>query len=350
MMEMEWKIESLHEACMDAARKRWDGIATPLKSLGKLEDTVIQCAGIFGTDKVEFHKKATIVMCADNGIVAEGVTQSGQEVTKIVAENMTSEKTTVALMSRHYNGEVFVVDIGMVSDSDNPRIINKKVMYGTHNFAVEPAMSREQALEAIQVGIDMVRDLKNQGYQLIATGEMGIGNTTTSSAITACLLDKEPSLVTGRGAGLSSQGLNRKVELIEEALMKYQPDRRDMIDVLSKVGGLDIAGMCGVFIGGAIYRIPILIDGFISSTAALVAQKMDSRVKDFMFPSHVSAEPAGKMLLEALGFEPMLCLNMCLGEGTGAVMAFGVFDMGAMIYKEMCEFEEVDIEAYVPLS
>ncbi len=349
MMEEKWKIESLNEACMEAARKRWDGIATPLRSLGKLEDVIVQCAGIFETDKVEFKKKATIVMCADNGIVAEGVTQSGQEVTKIVAENMTSEKTTVALMSRHYNGDVFVVDIGMASDSANSQILNKKVMYGTHNFALEPAMSREQAMKAIQVGIDMVGELKSQGYKLIATGEMGIGNTTTSSAITACLLEKEPSVVTGRGAGLSSQGLDKKIRLIEEALEKYRPDKEDMIDVLSKVGGLDIAGICGVFIGGAIYRIPILIDGFISSTAALVAQRIEPCVKNFMFPSHVSAEPAGKMVLEALGFEPMLCLNMCLGEGTGAVMTFGVFDMGAMVYNEMYEFKDVDIEAYVPL-
>lgn len=344
-----WDIRPLDQEAMVQAKNNWNGIATPLNSLGKLEDFIVQCAGIFETDQVEIVKKATVVMCADNGIVAEGVTQSGQEITKIVAENMTSDKATIAVMSKKNGGDVFVVDIGMASDSENPHILNKKVMYGTHNFAVQPAMSRDQVIQAIQVGIDMVKDLKEAGYQLIATGEMGIGNTTTSSAITACMLEKEVALVTGRGAGLSTEGLNRKIQLIEQAFAQYKPNKEDGIDVLAKVGGLDIAGMCGMFIGGGIYRVPILIDGFISSTAALVAQSIDKRTKDFMFPTHVSAEPAGKMLLDALGLEPMLCLNMCLGEGSGAAMAFCVFDMASLIYNEMCEFEKASFGAYVPL-
>lgn len=335
---------------MKQAKDNWNSIATPLNSLGKLEDIIVQCAGIFETDKVCIDKKAVVVMCADNGIVEEGVTQTGQEVTKIVAENMTSDKATIALMSKKCGADVFVVDIGMATDSDNTQIINKKIMYGTHNFAKESAMTREQARAAIQVGIDLVKNLKESGYQVIATGEMGIGNTTTSSAIAACILEKEPEVVTGRGAGLCSEGLTRKINLIKQALEKYQPDRTDGIDVLSKVGGLDIAGMCGVFIGGAIYRIPILIDGFISATAALVAQVIEPQSKEFMIPTHVSAEPAGQMMLDALELEPMLCLNMCLGEGSGAAMAFHILDMASVIYNEMCEFHEIEIQAYEPLE
>lgn len=344
------EIKPLDKRAMKQAKANWNRIATPLNSLGKLEDMVVQCAGIFETDKVSIRKKAVIVMCGDNGIVEEGVTQSGQEITKLVAENMTGDKATVALMSKKNGADVFVVDIGMASDSENPKILNRKIRYGTKNFAKEPAMSREEATAAIQVGIDLVKELKEWGYDVIATGEMGIGNTTTSSAIAACLLNKNPEIVTGRGAGLSAEGLSRKINLIHGALEMHKPNPVDGIDALSKVGGLDIAGLCGVFLGGAIYRIPILIDGFISSTAALVAQKIEPEVRNFMLPTHVSAEPAGQMLLDALGLEPLLSLNMCLGEGTGAVMAFSILDMASLIYNEMCDFQEIEMDAYVPLD
>lgn len=344
------RIQELNKACMKQAKDNWNSIATPLNSLGKLEDIIVQCAGIFETDKVRIEKKAAVVMCADNGIVAEGVTQTGQEVTKIVAENMTSDKATIALMSKKCGADIFVVDIGMATDSENPKILNKKIMYGTNNFAKEHAMSRAQAEAAIQVGIDLVKELKESGYQVIATGEMGIGNTTTSSAIAACILEQEPEIVTGRGAGLSSEGLTRKINLIQQALETYMPDKTDGIDVLSKVGGLDIAGLCGIFLGGAIYRIPILIDGFISSTAALVAQTIEPKTKNYMIPTHVSAEPAGSMLLDALGLSPMLCLDMCLGEGSGAMMAMQVIEMASLIYNEMCAFQDIEIQAYEPLN
>ncbi|MFI3171008.1 MAG: nicotinate-nucleotide--dimethylbenzimidazole phosphoribosyltransferase [Eubacteriales bacterium] len=345
-----YQIKELNLEAMHQAKRNWDGIATPLNSLGKLEDVIVQCAGIFETDKVRIQKKAVVVMCADNGIVEEGVTQVGQEVTKIVAENMTTDKATVALMSKHCGADLIVIDIGMASDSENADIVNKKVMYGTKNFAKECAMTIEQVEAAIQVGIDMVRQLKLLGYDVIATGEMGIGNTTTSSAIASCILNQDPGIVTGKGAGLSASGLLRKTQLIQEALAKHNPNREDGIDILAKIGGLDIAGMCGMFIGGAIYRVPILIDGFISATAALVAQTIDVRTKAFMIPTHVSAEPAGEMLLDALGLEPMLSLHMCLGEGTGAVMAFNILETASLIYNEMCNFQEIEIDAYEPFD
>lgn len=347
---MELKINELSSLAMEKAKFRWNDIAIPLGSLGKLEEIIVKCAGIFETDDFDFNKKAAVVMCADNGIVAQNVTQTGQEVTKIVAENLTSNKATMAILCKKNNADLFVVDIGMSSDSENVKIINKKIMHGTHDFSVEKAMSREEVVSAIEVGIDMVKSLKKSGYSLLATGEMGIGNTSTSSAIISSILQKEASLVTGRGAGLSSVGLNKKIELINQAIAMHKPDLNDMIDVLSKVGGLDIAGLVGVFLGAAMYRVPVLIDGFISGTAALVATKIEPKAKNFMFASHISAEPAGKMLLEELGVEAMLELNMRLGEGTGAAMAFNIFEMANTIYREMSNFDEINVEKYVPLA
>ncbi len=347
---LDFTIAPLDAAAMQRAKERWHSIAIPLDSLGKLQDIIVQCAGIFGTEQVDLHKKATVVLCADNGIVAQGVSQSGQEITRIVAENMTCEKATIAILNAQYSAKVFVVDIGMASDSNNPEILNKKIMRGTHDFSQQNSMTKEQALQAIEVGIALVRDLKAQGYRLIATGEMGIGNTTTSSAILAALLGKPASAVTGRGAGLSSEGLNRKIALIDDALALHQPDTNDMLDLLSAVGGLDIAGLVGVFLGGAIYRTPIIMDGFISCTAALVASKIAPEVRDFFFASHVSAEPAGQMVLDALGLEAMLHLNMRLGEGSGAAMAFPIFETANMIYHQMSDFDEIQIAPYQPLA
>ncbi len=347
---IDFEIKPLDAAAMQRAQTRWHNIAVPLDSLGKLQDIIVQCAGIFGDDCVNLHKKVTLVLCADNGIVAQGVSQSGQEITRIVAENMTCEKATIAILNAQHGAKVHVVDIGMASDSDNPNIICKKIMHGTHDFSQQKSMSKSQAQQALETGIALVRDLKKQDYRLIATGEMGIGNTTTSSAILAVLLGKSASEVTGRGAGLSSEGLCRKIALIDAAIAMHQPDNEDMLDVLSKVGGLDIAGLAGVFLGGAIYRVPIVMDGFISCTAALVATKIDPRVKDFIFASHVSAEPAGQLVLDALGIEAMLHLNMRLGEGSGAAMAFPIFEMANVIYDQMSDFAEVNIAQYQPLT
>ncbi|MFI3325630.1 MAG: nicotinate-nucleotide--dimethylbenzimidazole phosphoribosyltransferase [Clostridia bacterium] len=345
-----FNIQPLDKNAMKQAKNNWDNIGKPLNSLGKLEKTSIQMAGIFGTAQFNLNKKAVVVMCADNGVVAQGVTQTGQEVTKIVAENMTSDKATVAIMAKQNGAEVFVVDIGIAHEYQNTNIINKNIMHGTNNLAKEKAMSKEQAIKAIETGIELVKDLKSKGYSVIGTGEMGIGNTTTSSAITACLLNTNAEKVTGKGAGLSSKGLEIKISVIKNALEMHKPDTNDMIDVLSKIGGLDIAGLVGVFIGGAVYRVPVVIDGFISSVAALVAVKIAPQVKDFIFASHVSKEPAGQMVLDALGLEAMLHLDMCLGEGTGAVMAFHVFETANTVYNQMSNFEEINVEKYQVLE
>lgn len=335
-------------AAMAACQAHWDAIAKPLRSLGRLEEYVVQVAGIQGTDRVTLGKKALIVMCADNGVVEEGVTQSGQEVTAIVAENFLDTKSCAAIMCKDTGTDIFPVDIGMAVDT--PRVEKRKIAYGTKNMAKEPAMTREEAVRAIETGIQYANELKAKGYGILATGEMGIGNTTTSSAIASVLLDLPPEQVTGRGAGLSTEGLQRKVKAIRQAISLHQPRKEDPVDVLSKVGGLDIAGLVGVFLGGAANRMPVVVDGFISAVAALVAVRLCPVASDSILASHVSKEPAGGLLLDALGKRAPLACDMCLGEGTGAVALFPLLEMGLHIYRDMSTFEETSIEAYVPLQ
>lgn len=342
------RIEEVDKKAMEASERQWDTIAKPLKSLGHLEEYIIQIAGIQSTPKVTLNKKALVIMCADNGVVEEGVTQTGQEVTAIVAENFLDTKSCAAIMCKDTGTDIFPIDIGMVVDC--PRVEKRKIAYGTQNMAKEPAMTKEEAIRAIEVGISYVDELKEKGYDIIATGEMGIGNTTTSSAISTVLLEMEPKMVTGRGAGLSTEGLNRKIEVIERAIALHKPDKNDPIDVLAKVGGFDIAGLVGVFLGGAKNRIPIVMDGFISAVAALVAVRICPIASDYILASHVSKEPAGMLLLDELGKKPSLTCEMCLGEGTGAIALFPLLEMGLHIYREMSTFEEIEIENYVPLD
>ncbi|OYO92500.1 nicotinate-nucleotide-dimethylbenzimidazole phosphoribosyltransferase [Lachnotalea glycerini] len=341
------QIKTVNKQAMKESKLRWDSIAKPLNSLGKLEKAVIKIAGITNSHQVVLDKKALIIMCADNGIVEEGVTQTGQEVTAIVAENFLKKKASVSIMSDYTHTDIFPIDIGVAKDTN---IINKKIAYGTKNFAKEPAMTYEEAKRAIQTGIDMVGELKEKGYHIIATGEMGIGNTTTSSAIAALLLGKSVEEVTGKGAGLSNEGLNRKIQVIQDALLLHKPDKENMIDVLSKIGGFDIAGLAGVFLGGAMYHIPVVIDGFISAVSALVAARMNALAIEYMLPSHASKEPAAWYVLQALGLEPFITCDMCLGEGTGAVAVFSILDMATAVYNSMSTFEQIEVAAYQPLS
>ena len=339
-------IENLDNVAMETARKKWNSIAKPLHSLGKLEEHIIRIAGITGNAEVELKNRALIAMCADNGVVEEGVTQSGQEVTKIVAENFLKEKATASILCKKAGADIFPVDIGIATDST---ILQLKVMYGTKNMAKEPAMTREQAVQALEVGIHMVEELKEKGYGIVATGEMGIGNTTTSSAVTAVLLEQDPAKVTGRGAGLSGTGLKKKISVIRDAIALHKPKKEDPIDVLAKVGGLDIAGMAGVFLGGAACRIPVVADGFISCVAALCAIRICPAVKDYVITSHKSKEPATVMILEALDIPVFLDCDMSLGEGTGAVTIYPILDMALAVYGGMCTFSDNQMENYVPL-
>lgn len=341
------QIKPLDKTAMEMAAKRWDSIAKPLHSLGKMEKLVIQIAGITGSADVSVKKRALVPMCADNGVVEEGVTQTGQEVTAIVAENFLSGATSACVMSRQCGTDVIPVDIGMVVDTKVPTDL--KIACGTANMTKEPAMSREQAVQALEAGIEMVRRLKEEGYELLATGEMGIGNTTTSSAVAAVLLDRPIEEMTGRGAGLSGDGLTRKINAIKKAIEVNSPDPEDAIDVLAKVGGFDIAGMAGMFLGGAALGVPVVIDGFISCVAALIAQRICPTAGEYMIASHVSKEPAAHLILEALGKEAVIHGELCLGEGSGAVALFPFLDMGIAVYDSMSTFEDIHVEQYEEL-
>ena len=347
--EIKRLIHPLDKQAFADAKKRWDSIAKPLNSLGKLEQLVCKMAGITGSSSVQISNRCVVIFCADNGVVAEGVTQTGSEVTAIVTENFTKGRASINAMARSAKCAVIPVDIGVAQDVFGEGLLVHKISRGTRNMVHEPAMTRQQAIEAIEFGANLVFKLKKQGYQLILTGEMGIGNTTTSSAVASVLLGKSPAEVTGRGAGLTSDGLKRKIRAIETALTKNQPEPGDTVDVLAKVGGYDLAGLCGAFLGGAAAHIPVMIDGFISATAALIASRICPAATDSMLPSHSSKEPASAMLMDALGLYPFLNADLCLGEGTGAVASLPFLDMGLAVYHEMSTFNDINVEQYQPL-
>lgn len=343
-------ITGLDEAAMAETWLLWDDKAKPLRSLGRLEEMVVTLAGIFGTTAPRIGKKGSIVMAADNGVIEEGVTQTGHEVTTTVTCNMAKGDATICVMSNVAGADVFPIDIGIMDEVDCPGVIDRKIMHGTDNMHKGPAMSRENAVKAIEVGIDFVMEKAAEGYNIFATGEMGIGNTSTSSAMAAVLLDVDVEKVTGRGSGLTSDALLHKIEVLKEAIELNQPDKNDPIDVLSKVGGLDIAGLVGCFIGAAAAKVPILIDGFISSVAALAAVRIAPLCRNYMFPSHCSAEPAGHLVLEALDMEAYIYANMCLGEGTGAVTAMKLFDYALECYYGIPNFTKANVQAYEHLK
>lgn len=337
------KIEPVNQQMREVAKKRWDSIAHPLHSLGLFEDVLVDIAGMTGNQDMNFQKKALVSMCADNGVVEEGVTQTGQEVTALVAENFLKTEAAASILCRECGADIYPVDIGMVVDTKVPSF---KTSYGTKNMAKEPAMTREEAIHALEVGIMMAEKLVGEGYHMLATGEMGIGNTTTSSAIASVLLEQPVELMTGRGAGLSSEGLQKKISVIQKAIAMHQPVKEDAIDVLAKVGGFDIAGMAGVCLGAAALHTPVVIDGFISGVAALVAVRICPKTADYIIASHVSSEPAAQLILEALGKKAILHAEMHWGEGTGAVTIFPLLDMAAKIYNTMSTFQEVQMEEY----
>lgn len=327
------------------AQKKWNSIAKPLHSLGKLEDHIMQIAALTGDTDVNLNRKALIVMCADNGVVEEGVTQTGQEVTAIVAENFLTCNTSAAIMCKKAGVDIFPIDIGMAADTKVPRY---KTANGTANMTKGLAMTRMQALQAILTGIHQVKEKKEAGYKIIASGEMGIGNTTTSSMLVAALTGRTAEEVTGRGAGLNDAGLLRKQQVIAQALEKYEKEIRSKhaLSMLAAFGGLDIAGMAGVCIGGALYHVPVVLDGLISSVAALVAERIVPGVREFVLPSHLSKEPAAKWIAEELKLHPVIDAGLGLGEGTGAVMLFSLLDLALALYEDQTTFDTMEIAQY----
>lgn len=328
----------------------FDNVAKPIDGLGRFETLIAQIGAIQETEIIDISKKAVIIMCADNGITREGISQSGQEVTLAVVRNMACKKSSVGKMAENIGADTIPVDIGINHKDSIPGVINKKISLGTGNFRNEPAMTEEEAIKAIFTGIEMVFDCKEKGYKILATGEMGIGNTTTSSAVTAALLRCEVAEVTGRGAGLSDEKLKHKQRIIAEAIGKYELKKADALQILETVGGFDIAGLAGVCIGGALYHVPIVLDGVISMVAALLAERIVPGTKDYLIPSHKGKEPAVERLAKELGVEPVIDGNMALGEGTGAVMMFSLLDIALSVYQNRTTFSDIKIEQYKRLS
>ena len=339
-------LRDIKPICEDSVVQAWkhiDNLTKPIGSLGMLEEIGAKIAGITGILNYVINKKNIIIMCADNGVVEEGVSNCPQSFTATVTNNFTKGITGVCVLSKFCGADITVVDVGVKVDFINSKIINKKIAYGTNNIVNGPAMTREQAIKAIEAGIEIVEKLKTEGYDLLGTGEMGIGNTTTSAAIISVLSEIDSDIIVGKGSGLTQEQLENKRNVVKKALEVNQPDKDDVIDVLSKIGGFDIAALCGCFLGAAKHRIPIVIDGIISSTAALCAYKLSSFCKDYMFPSHLSAEPGAKYVMNEIGLEPILNLKMRLGEGSGCPMAFNIIEGALYSMNNMATFEEAEL-------
>ncbi|MBR0507535.1 MAG: nicotinate-nucleotide--dimethylbenzimidazole phosphoribosyltransferase [Clostridia bacterium] len=333
-------------AAMARAKVRWDGVAKPLDGLGKLETAVVRIAGAIGSENVRIDRRTVLVLCADNGIVKEGVTQTDASVTATMARRISERRSSVCLMAKSARADVIPVDLGMLTRVEGVRDLH--VGNGTANMAEGPAMTEAQALSAIEAGILLAKERADAGDSILVTGEMGIGNTSTSAAIASVLLDLPVETVTGRGAGLSDAGLFKKRNAIRRAIEVNRPDPKDALDVLHKLGGFDLAGLVGLYIGAATQRIPILIDGLPSSVAALVAARLVPNCVTAMLASHCSKEPVARAILDALGLEPILFADMKLGEGTGAVCMLPLLDMALSVYHGSVSFAETGIAQYVP--
>ena len=335
------EIGGLDRDAMEKAQARLDYLLKPPGSLGKLEDIARQFAGITGSIKNGVEKKTILVMCADNGVVEEKVVSFPQSVSLLVAETMVGGISGVAVLARHAGATLKVVDIGLNGETKAAGIINRKIRKGTSNMAKGPAMSRDEAVRAIETGIEIAVQAIGEGADLLGTGEVGIGNTTTSSAVLYAFTGASLDRLVGRGAGLTDEGLETKKKVIERAVKQNRPDQNDPVDVVAKVGGFDIAGLAGCFLGAAARRKPIVIDGFISGAAAVVAVKLCPGAKDFMFTSHVSREPGTALINEILGLAPMLDMNMRLGEGTGCALAFNIIEAATRMMNEMGTFGDI---------
>lgn len=335
------------ETARAAAHAHWAALAKPLGGLGLLETMVEDAAALTGTETPALTRRAVLVLCADNGVVAQGVSQTDASVTRAVLQNLAARRTSVCRMAAAAHCTVVPVDMG-IAGAPVPGAVNCRIAPGTADFTLGPAMTRTQAVQAIAHGIELVRAQKRAGMQMLATGEMGIGNTTTSSAVASVLLGQPVQAMTGRGAGLSDAGLRRKIAAIERGIAVNHPDATDPLGVLAALGGFDIAGLCGVFLGGALEDLPIVMDGFISGVAALCAVRLCPAAAKAVFASHASSEPAARLVLDALNKKPLITADLHLGEGTGAVASLPLWDMALAVYNGCYSFAEGGITPYTP--
>ncbi|HID20446.1 MAG TPA: nicotinate-nucleotide--dimethylbenzimidazole phosphoribosyltransferase [Methanophagales archaeon] len=337
------KIEALDERAMSAARTRQANLTKPAESLGTLEDISIKVAGITGNITPKIKDKVIITMAGDHGVTDDGVSAYPKEVTAQMVYNFLNGGAAINVLARHVGARVVIVDMGVAVDISHERLVAKKIAYGTANMAKGPAMTSEDAVRSIEAGIAVFESEAKKGVDIVGVGDMGIGNTTPSSAIVAVITGEDVEKVTGRGTGIDDAGLEKKIEVIEEAIRINNPNNKDAIDVLAKVGGFEIGGMAGVILAAASHRIPVVIDGFISSAAALIAYEIAPAVKDYMIAAHRSVERGHSVTLDYIGLKPLLDLDMRLGEGTGAALGISIVDAACKILDEMATFEDAGV-------
>ena len=347
-MDLKEKLQNYLDSITDTDLSAWEeaekysmGLLKIPMSLGGIEKTAFKLASVTGKVKNTFDKKCILVMSADNGVVSKGVSSAPQSVTVTMTECFTKNVTGVGVIAKVSGADLIVYDVGINGDIQDAQVHNKKIMRGTNDFSEGPAMSEESCLKAVFVGIEAVRDAIDQGYQVIGTGEMGIGNTSSSTCIVSVLTDTPVEDIVGKGTGMSSeQEFENKINILKKAIEVNKPDPNDIIDVISKVGGLDIAALTGVFIGCAYYKVPVVIDGYISSAAALCAYLLNRKTYDYMFESHYTAEPGYSSILKVMPLDAPFRLNMRLGEGSGCPLEFFVMDCANAMMNNMYTFEE----------
>jgi len=344
ILEYVKRIEMIDTTVQKEVEKYIDNLTKPVGALGELEEIVIKLAGIQQTKNINIDKKVVVIMCADNGVYDEGISECPQNVTQQVTYNFTRGITGINRMTSFSKSDIYVVDIGVKGEVNTPLVHNKKIRQGTSNMCLGPAMTNEEAILAINIGIETVEGLIKEGYQMFGTGEMGVGNTTSSAAVLSVLMGEDVENVAGKGSGVKEDTFNRKINVIKRAIAKNSPNKEDVIDVLAKVGGFDLAGLCGVFIGAARNKKAVVIDGFISAVAALCACRIEPKCSQYMFPSHMSKETGMGIAMKALGMAPYFNVGMRLGEGTGCTLTFQLMDMALHTLYSMATFEEAAIE------
>ena len=336
-------IYPLDTRFMEQAQARQDRLIKPQGSLGKLEDISIQLAGIYGSKYFDTTKKIVLSFACDHGVYEEGVAPNNQNITLLQSMNFPKKINGVGTISKFVGSDVQLIDVGINCDEPIEGVIDCKIRKSTSNMAKGPAMTRQEAIRAVEIGIEMSEKYIQEDYKVIGIGEMGIANTTPSAAIISVIAGCDPQEVTGMGAGLKKELLQHKAQVIRTAIEINQPNPTDGIDILQKVGGFEIGSMAGVILGCSANRVPVVLDGFISYAAALIAVNINPRCKDYMIASHYSAEPGAKKALELLGLDPFLKMDMRLGEGSGAALAFNMIEAANYVYKNMLTFDEVDM-------
>lgn len=338
------KITGLDSDAMARARARQDELTKPLGSLGRLEQLSIQIAGIKGEVTPKLKHKAVITMAGDHGVVAQGVSAYPQDVTAQMVYNFIHGGAGINVLARLVGARVIVVDMGVAANLEpNPLLLSSKIARGTADMSLGPAMTLLQATQAIEAGINIVEQETKKGLDIVGTGDMGIGNTTPSSAICAVFSGEPVEKITGRGTGLNDSQLSHKIEIIEKAIALNKPSAKKPLEVLAKVGGFEIGGLAGVMLGAAANHIPVVIDGFISGAAALIATGLCPRLKDYIIASHLSVEAGHRVMLKHMGLKPLLDLDLRLGEGTGAVLGIFLAEASTRILSEMATFEQAGV-------